>query len=113
MAQVSLDSPRYLVNRVAIQGDVKVNETKNYAYALVMYGFIDLNNVLRPVEMLIYPESVAEELRNTHQPEERYSVKLTGADYTQYQTYRSQGKAPDTALLQILIDKGVIIGKII
>lgn len=104
MAQVNLTTPYAIVNFVKVQS-INIDPINQKVYASVYY-YYSRNNVDYAVAPVQY--------NNT---EGRAGIEmipatviLQGADYTSYNTYIGQGKTPEQAVLQILLDKNVIAG---
>lgn len=105
MVQVNLVEPYALVNFVKVNS-ISVDPVFNRVFAAVFYYcFVDGTEL--PVIPLRYNNQNFGYINPTA------TVVLVGGDYVGYNNYINQGKTPEQAVLQVLLDRNVISGVLV
>lgn len=108
MAQVNLTTAYATINYVKVR-NINIDPINQKIYASVYY-FYSKDNVEYVVAPVQYNNATGGMVIESTTSG---TVILEGADYTSYNTYIGQGKTPEQAVLQILLDKAVIAGTLV
>ncbi len=111
MVQLNMTTPYGVINIVKVTS-VNIDPINRRIDAAVQYGY-ERNGNFYAVASVQYSSSGATIGIERFELYRGSSVVLTGEDYNSYHNYINQGKTPEGAVLQILVDRGILTGTIV